>query len=204
MRQPPRTLTVIDRFDPDYDERNDRWMTPLPLVRSLGKFDLDPCGAPGHPTASTVWTPEDIGDGLALDWNGRVWLNPPYGRTMIDWVQRLAEHGTGTALLYARTDTVLFQDLVFPVATALLFIRRRVVFLSPDGRGAGNRGQGSAPSVLIAYGERDAQALAASDLNGRLCGFARNRTIPSNRQEKSHDVRGLLQRAPRPRVRGAR
>lgn len=159
----------LDELDPDYDARNDRWMTPLPLIRPLGTFDLDPCGAPGHPTASTVWTPEEIGDGLSMPWQGRVWLNPPYGRTMGLWIERLAQHdGGGTALVYARTDTATFQDLVFPIATALLFISRRVKFIAPDGRTAGNRQEGTAPSVLIAYGEYDADALRWSGIPGRF------------------------------------
>lgn len=169
MRQPPRTQTTIDRIAPDYDARTDRWKTPLAIVRALGVFDLDPAGAPGHPTARDVWTPEEHGDGLAMPWHGRVWLNPPYGRTMIDWVARLADHGQGTALLYARTETALFQDHVFPRARALLFLRRRVVFIPPDGReAAGNRGAGTAPSVLVAYGDRDAAALRSCGLAGRV------------------------------------
>jgi hypothetical protein len=159
------TETAIDRFDPDYDARNDRYLTPLPLIRALGRFDLDPCGAPGHDTARLVWTPETIGDGLSMEWAGRVWLNPPYGRTMADWVQRLAEHGRGTALLFARTDTDVFQRHVFPRASALLFIQRRVKFEVPtDERKLGNRGEGSAASVLIAYGRRDFARLEAAAL----------------------------------------
>lgn len=174
MRQPPRTSTLIDRHEPDYDGRNDRWMTPLPMIRALGTFDLDPAGAPGHPTADTVWTPESHGDGLSIEWFGRVWLNPPYGRTMADWMERLAHHGRGTALVFARTETALFQDLVFPLASALFFIRRRVIFESPDGRTAGNRGAATAPSVLIAYGEADAEALRSSNLSGHYVPISRD------------------------------
>lgn len=90
-----RTDTEIDKFDPDFNKRNDRWLTPLTLIEKLGAFDLDPAGAPGHPTATEVWTPENVGDGLSLQWSGRVWLNPPYGREMRAWVERLAQHGNG-------------------------------------------------------------------------------------------------------------
>lgn len=161
-----KTATAIDTLEPDYTARNDRWLTPLPLIQALGTFDLDPCGAPGHATAAEVWTPEEVGDGLALPWHGRVWLNPPYGRTMADWIQRLSEHGSGTALIFARTETALFHELVWPHATAILFLRGRVTFLDPEGvAAAANSG---APSVLIAYGGRDAHALATSGLDGHL------------------------------------
>lgn len=65
----------------------------LPLIRTLGEFDLGPCAAPGHPTACERWTREQVGDGLSLPWHGRVWLNPPYGRTMGEWLRALGDLG---------------------------------------------------------------------------------------------------------------
>lgn len=162
-----KTAASGNRFDSDmFAGRNDRWLTPLPLIEALGTFDLDPCGAPGHATAETVWTPEEVGDGLSVPWFGRVWLNPPYGRTMVDWMRQLALHGTGTALIFARTETALFHDWVWPHATAILFLRGRVTFL--DGSGIAASANSGAPSVLIAYGDGDTDALAASGLEGHL------------------------------------
>lgn len=161
------TVARGDRFDANqYANRNDRWLTPLPMLRALGEFDLDPCGAPGHPTAREVWTPEEVGDGLSLPWEGRVWLNPPYGRTMADWMRQMALHGRGTALIFARTETALFHEWVWPHATAILFLRGRVTFLDPEGVAAS--ANSGAPSVLIAYGDRDADALRSSALPGAL------------------------------------
>jgi hypothetical protein len=168
------TSTAIAVHDADYVARNDRWLTPLELIATMGTFDLDPAGAPGHATAREVWTPEDVGDGLSMPWRGRVWLNPPYGKTMGDWVERLAHHDDGgTALLYARTDAATFQRFVFPCASALFFIARRVKFLAPDGRGAGARLEGPAASVLIAYGDRDAEALRTCGLTGHYVPISR-------------------------------
>jgi len=162
-----KTAARGDRFDPDqFATRNDRWLTPLPMIEALGVFDLDPCGAPGHDTAVEVWTPESIGDGLSMPWRGRVWLNPPYGRTMADWMRALALHGEGTALIFARTETALFHDWVWPHATAILFLRGRVTFLDPEGVAAS--ANSGAPSVLVAYGNRDAERLAISGLEGHL------------------------------------
>lgn len=162
-----KTRATGDRFDADqFASRNDRWLTPLPLISALGQFDLDPCGAPGHPTATEVWTPEAVGDGLSMPWHGRVWLNPPYGRAMPEWMRGLAMHGRGTALVFARTETALFHEWVWPHATAILFLRGRVTFLDPDGIAApANSG---APSVLIAYGDADAAALGDSGLAGHV------------------------------------
>jgi hypothetical protein len=115
-RHAVRTSTTADRFTDDvFATRNDRWLTPLDVIRALGRFDLDPCAAPNHDTAIDRWTPEEIGDGLSLPWHGRVWLNPPYGRESRTWVERLVDHGTGTALLPVELD-----DMVSPAASALI------------------------------------------------------------------------------------
>ena len=103
-------------------------------------------------------------DGLAEPWFGRVWLNPPYGPHAARWVQRLAEHGTGTALLFARTETAMFQDHVWPNAAAMLFLRNRPRFHRPDGTLP--KGKSGGPMVLVAFGDRDAQALRDSGIPG--------------------------------------
>ena len=83
--------------------RTTTWLTPLEVVRSLGRFDLDPCGYPGWATAEHLICLPD--DGLAAQWAGRVWLNPPYGRQTWEWLAKLAAHGQGTALVFARSET---------------------------------------------------------------------------------------------------
>jgi hypothetical protein len=93
-----------------------------------------------------------------LPWSGFVWCNPPYGPLWGAWLERLADHGNGIALIFARTETRLFFDAVWGKASALLFLRGRLYFHYPDGRRAPfNSG---APSVLIGYGVRAARVLA--------------------------------------------
>ena len=73
---------------------SDTWLTPLEIIAALGAFDLDPCAAPEPrpwPTAATHIARPD--DGLAVEWSGRVWLNPPYSAQVATWVGRLARHG---------------------------------------------------------------------------------------------------------------
>lgn len=141
----------------------DEWLTPPTLVESLGAFDLDPC-APivrPWPTAARHYTIAD--DGLRQEWSGRIWLNPPYSQAD-RWLARLAEHGQGTALVFARTETRLWFERVWPHATGLLFLRGRLHFHYANGRRAdANSG---APSVLVAYGEADASVLASLPLPG--------------------------------------
>ena len=147
------------------------WLTPPAILRALdwGSFDLDPCAC-SEPrpwsTARTHYTAED--DGLSQPWAGRVWLNPPYGPPPIigPWMDRMAAHGNGTALIFARTETALFKRTVWDAASAVLFLTGRLHFHHPDGsRAPANAG---APSCLVAYGESDADILRASGLPGRF------------------------------------
>jgi hypothetical protein len=146
----------------------DVWLTPPEIIRALGgheSFDLDPCSAPEPrpwPTARRHIALPD--DGLAADWEGRVWLNPPYSREAVRWMRRLAQHGQGTALVFARTETEWFFETVWRAASAVLFLEGRIHFHYPDGtRAPANAG---APSCLVAYGQRDAGLLLASGIPG--------------------------------------
>lgn len=138
------------------------WLTPPHILEALGEFDLDPCAHPDWPTAShSICLPTD---GLAEPWHGRVWLNPPYGRQTWAWLDRLAAHGRGTALIFARTETAGFVEQVWEKAHGLLLLYGRLHFHLADGSRA--RTNAGAPSVLVAYGADDAARLAASGLQG--------------------------------------
>src|SRR5688572_25404479 len=99
------------------------WVTPRFILDALGLFDLDPCSFDGHPwpCAGECWS-FPAHDGLSEPWHGRVWLNPPYGLECAKWLKKLGEHGRGTALVFARTETEMFQRWVFPAASAILFL----------------------------------------------------------------------------------
>lgn len=82
------------------------------VIACMGGIDLDPCSnsreSPNVP-ATTHYTQAD--DGLRQEWQGRVYMNPPYGREIVDWVSKLVatyEGGEVTeavALVPSRTDT---------------------------------------------------------------------------------------------------
>lgn len=145
----------------------DEWYTPIEIVNALGSFDLDPC-SPTHrlwDTAKRHITPEE--DGLKTPWGGvRVWLNPPYSRPLIErFVEKMVENNNGIALLFNRCDSKMFQDLIFPNATAIMFLRGRIKFYRPDGTQGDSPGCGS---VLIAFGEENAVALEKSNIPGKF------------------------------------
>lgn len=139
------------------------WLTPPEILAALGPFDLDPCASQFQPwrTAAQQFTIED--DGLARDWTGRVWCNPPYGPHAEKFLKRMAAHGNGIVFIFARTETKAFQEYCWKAATAMLFIAGRVKFRLPGGGVAGTSG---APSVLVAYGQENVAALRSSGIAG--------------------------------------
>lgn len=151
-------------------ESTDEWLTPKYIIDSLGEFDLDPC-APSEIfwlTAEKHYVKAD--DGLSLPWEGRIWLNPPYSRPLINkFLEKMAHHNNGIALIFARTDTKLFHDLVFDKASALLFMKGRIKFYNLNGEEGGTPGIGS---VLVAYDNDrrrfNTQALINSGIEGKL------------------------------------
>ena len=144
----------------------DEWLTPPHIIAALGDFDLDPCSPVNRPwdTAKNHLTILD--DGLSKPWSGRVWCNPPYGAEAAKWLSRCADHKNATALIFARTETRMFFDHVWPKASAVLFLEGRLYFHHADGRrAAANSG---APSVLIAYDERNANTLFSAGIPGKF------------------------------------
>jgi len=150
----------------------EEWLTPPHIIRALGDFDLDPCAPVKRPweTARHHFTVED--DGLAQEWFGRVWMNPPYGSKTEEWMKMLVRLGNGIALIYARTETDIFFPWVWDHADALFFFKRRLRFYNVDGTPAvtkdGKSSQAGAPSVLVAYGRNNVDALLSCGLNGKF------------------------------------
>ena len=108
---------------PMFSSNTGDWYTPPEIVEAVrdlfdGRIDLDPCSnsheAPNVP-ARTLYTRED--DGLSRPWSGRVYLNPPYGKGIGPWIEKVREEyeaGRVTAavvLVKAATDTRWFRVL---------------------------------------------------------------------------------------------
>lgn len=158
-------------FANDRSTGKEDWLTPPWILRALGApaaFQTDPCSPMPRPwdTAHRHYTLAD--NGLNQPWEGRVWLNPPYGNQTAKWMQRLAQHGDGIALIFARTETATFFPWVWEHATGLLFIKGRLAFCTKEGRAADAAG---APSVLIAYGYDAWAHLQHAPIPGALVGL---------------------------------
>jgi phage N-6-adenine-methyltransferase len=117
------------------------WYTPARYIEHaravLGAIDLDPasCLAANRTVRAATFYAIDT-DGLAQDWQGRVWLNPPYGRLAGDFTRKLlTNYETGNvtaaiALVNAHcTDTGWFGGLW---DHALCFTDHRIDFDSGE------------------------------------------------------------------------
>lgn len=146
--------------------KKDEWLTPPEIIKALGEFHLDPCAPIIRPWEIAENHFTIIDNGLEKEWNGRVWCNPPYGLEASKWLKKLAEHGNGIALIFARTETKMFFEWVWEKATAVKFIEGRLYFHHVNGsKAAANAG---APSVLIAYGNNNAEILKNCEINGKF------------------------------------
>ncbi len=154
--------------DHERQSQTDEWYTPAWIFEALGvQFDLDPCAAlADHP--ANDWCTNRLGIcGLREQWNGSVWLNPPFGgrNGIRPWLEKLIEHGDGIAIVPNRTATDWFQDAA-EHADCVLFVRGKVKFLRPDGSEGRSPGYGN---VLLAYGTGMAGVLRASSIPGLRC-----------------------------------
>ena len=142
---------------------SNEWYTPPGIFEALSiDFDLDPC----HPAERLPWIPAErtyciADDGLSQPWEGRVWMNPPYGREVDPWLKRFVEHGNGIALVFARTDTEWFHRHALAI-DAWCFIRGRLTFVHADR--SPSLFNAGAPSLLLASGSECVEALRRSSL----------------------------------------
>lgn len=146
---------------------SDEWYTPQWIIEELGPFDLDPCAPPVEARpfdiAPTCYTKED--DGLTKEWEGVVWMNPPYSRAPLrQFCEKMAQHNNGIALLANRQDNTLWQEVIFPSARSMIFMRHRVSFIQPEGRK-------SSPffgSCLVAWGLECDRRLRQCNIQGKF------------------------------------
>lgn len=115
-----------------YSSNSDDWTTPADLFEALNDefcFTLDPAATAANRKCEKFYTVED--NGLLQSWAGEVvFLNPPYGRDIRQWMQKaLMESLFGAVvvcLVPARTDTRWWHD--FAAKGQVRFIKGRLKF----------------------------------------------------------------------------
>jgi phage N-6-adenine-methyltransferase len=114
-----------------FSSASDDWATPPHVFRELDAefgFDLDVCASATNARCVRYFTRDD--DGLAQEWRGVCWMNPPYGETIGQWMEKAyyaAQAGaTVVCLVPARTDTGWWHD--WATRGEIRFIRGRLKF----------------------------------------------------------------------------
>jgi hypothetical protein len=82
------------------EKESDQYFTPKWVFDELGlSFDLDvasPIDKETYVPAKRKLTIND--DGLTTNWQGLVWMNPPYSAPKL-WVEKFIKHNNGVSLL---------------------------------------------------------------------------------------------------------
>ena len=137
---------------------DDTWTTPREFFDKLNaefNFGLDAAALQNSTLVPDNWYGPDhpdpaARDALRIDWNhnsrGRpIWLNPPYGRTIKDWMRKASEvaagGGTVVCLVPARTDTAWWHDYCIN-AYEIRYIRGRLKF-------GGQKNSAPFPSAVV-------------------------------------------------------
>jgi phage N-6-adenine-methyltransferase len=130
-----------------FSSKTDMWATPQGFFDSLNarfKFTLDVCASPENAKCANYFTEQD--DGLAQEWKGVCWMNPPYGRTIGKWMKKAYESSqkgaTVVCLVPARTDTAWWHD--YAVKGQIEFIRGRLKF-------GGSANSAPFPSAVVVF-----------------------------------------------------
>lgn len=114
------------------------WETPQPFFDKLNAefgFETDVCAIAENAKCPRYFSPEM--DGLAHEWKGVCWMNPPYGRGIDRWMRKAYESSlsgaTVVCLIPSRTDTAWWHD--YAAKGEIRFVRGRLNF-------GGNRTRG--------------------------------------------------------------
>lgn len=117
-----------------FSSASDQWATPQEFFDQLNDefhFTLDVCADETNHKCEKYFTKEQ--DGLKQDWsNNVVFCNPPYGRSVGQWVKKCADESANNnalcvMLINARTDTKWFHEFIYGKAE-IRFVKGRLKF----------------------------------------------------------------------------
>jgi|TARA_R100001015_G_C4549185_1_gene111443 phage N-6-adenine-methyltransferase len=130
-----------------FSSQSNEWTTPNDFYKELNKefnFTLDPCCTKTNAKCKKFFTKKD--DGLSKDWfNETVFMNPPYGREIKNWIKKAYEESLKGALVVclipARTDTTYWHN--YCMKGEIRFIKGRLKF--------SNKNSAPFPSAVVIF-----------------------------------------------------
>jgi phage N-6-adenine-methyltransferase len=133
---------------PHFSSATDKWATPQAFFDQMnsrfGPFELDVCADEENAKCPRHFSIED--NGLSQQWEGRCWMNPPYGRTIGLWMKKAYESSlagaTVVCLVPARTDTAWWHN--YAMLGKVEFIRGRLKF-------GGHKNSAPFPSAIVIF-----------------------------------------------------
>lgn len=136
-------MTQTDIFGNELSaDKNTEWYTPPHILEAvyhtLGTIDLDPCCKTiGEPNVKAAKYYRIDDDGLKQQWEGTVFLNPPYGESLTEaWVNKLVESYASydvteaILLIPAKVETQYWHTLATQ-SPCWCAIKGRLSFISP-------------------------------------------------------------------------
>lgn len=112
--------------------KNYDWRTPPSIFNPLDlefDFTIDAAANDENALLPRYWTKSD--NGALQDWTSeRVFCNPPYGKFQKPFIEKAGklEADVAVLLLPARPDTIVWQDIILPLAE-VRFVRGRIRFV---------------------------------------------------------------------------
>lgn len=130
-----------------FSSATEMWATPQDFFdkyNAIYGFETDVCASPENAKCKQYFT--EVMDGLAQNWKGSCWMNPPYGRTIKAWMRKAYEASlsgaTVVCLVPARTDTAWWHD--YAIKGEVEFIRGRLKF-------GGHKNSAPFPSAVVVF-----------------------------------------------------
>jgi ParB-like chromosome segregation protein Spo0J len=174
LRASPARVAALKQSD------SNEWYTPSAVIEAartvMGSIDLDPasCAEANTVVGASQYYTESV-DGFGVDWEGNVWLNPPYGFSEGNvsntqrWSHRLVEQyedgivGQACLLVNGSFGYKWFRPLwSFPIC----FFYSRIAFTAPSG--VDNKHHPTHSNVVVYMGDRTTRFIEVFGQFGRV------------------------------------
>ena len=158
---------MSDRLDMDFTHElvsnatSDDYYTPASIYVDIHlHFDMDVCA----PSGGIPWIPAKkslsiIEDGLTTDWQGLVWMNPPYSSPN-DWIHKFVYHNNGLCLV--PTSKANWFKFIWENASGAMVMPPNLKFIKGN-----DVAQIQYQTMIFSMGDAATTALVASKL-GRV------------------------------------